>query len=84
MPFGQGPHNCIGMRFAMLEAKLAMARILKSYILKPSPKTQEPIRCDPIYAVSYVKGGLHIKIEKRYWKICSWDHCKFTFESALA
>ena len=66
MPFGQGPHNCIGMRFAMLEAKLAMARILKSYVLKPSPKTQEPIRCDPIYAVSYIKGGLHIKIEKRY------------------
>jgi len=66
MPFGQGPHNCIGMRFAMLEAKLAMARILKNYVLKPSPKTQEPIRCDPIYAVSYIKGGLHIKIEKRY------------------
>ena len=65
MPFGQGPHNCIGMRFAMLEAKLAMARILKSYVLKPSPKTQEPIRCDPVYAVSYIKGGLHIRIEKR-------------------
>merc|ERR1712029_1127543 len=59
-PFGQGPHNCIGMRFALLEAKLAMTRILKRYTILPSEKTKEPVRIDPVSAISYAKDGLYL------------------------
>jgi len=40
LSFGQGPHNCIGMRFALEEIKLAMARILKEYTLEPCSETK--------------------------------------------
>ena len=65
MPFGQGPHNCIGMRFALLEAKLAMSKILKRYTILPSQKTKEPIRIDPTFLVTYAKDGLYVKLERR-------------------
>ena len=68
LPFGQGPRGCIGMRFALLEAKLALASIIRKYNLSPSSKTQEPLELDPTTAIAYVKHGLYIKAEQRIWK----------------
>ena len=56
------------MRFALLEAKLALASIIRKYNLSPSSKTQEPLELDPTTAIAYVKHGLYIKAEQRIWK----------------
>ena len=55
------------MRFALLEAKLALASIIQRYHLTPSDKTADVLEQDPKTVMPYAKGGLHIKLERRNW-----------------
>lgn len=39
-PFGYGPRICIGMRFALLEAKMVIARLVSRYRFEPGPRSK--------------------------------------------
>ncbi|CAG2178626.1 unnamed protein product [Oppiella nova] len=64
LPFGAGPRNCIGMRFALLEAKLGLAHIIRKYRFFRTPNTDVPL----IYKRSFLLASpkrLLVGIEKR-------------------
>jgi cytochrome P450 len=63
--FGQGPRACIGMRFALLEAKVATIAVLSRFSFKPGTKTKEPLVLEPETTLAWPKGGLWVRIEKR-------------------
>nr|XP_042124012.1 cytochrome P450 3A9 [Peromyscus maniculatus bairdii] len=44
LPFGDGPRNCIGMRFALMNMKLALVRVLQNFSFQPCKETQIPLK----------------------------------------
>ncbi len=64
MGFGQGPRNCIGMRFAQLMAKMCLARLVADFELAPGPKM--PASLDMSMNINGMpKGGVWLKAKRR-------------------
>jgi len=47
IPFGAGPHGCIGSRLGILQLKLGIAHILKLYWVEVCERTVPEIRFNP-------------------------------------
>ncbi|XP_053669096.1 probable cytochrome P450 9f2 [Anopheles marshallii] len=46
LPFGIGPRNCIGSRFALMEVKAIIYYMLQEFSFEPTPNTQIPLRLE--------------------------------------
>ncbi|XP_076146051.1 cytochrome P450 3A27-like [Alosa pseudoharengus] len=46
MPFGLGPRNCIGMRFALISMKLAIVELLQRFTISTCAETEIPVELD--------------------------------------
>ncbi|KAJ2939788.1 hypothetical protein O0L34_g17980 [Tuta absoluta] len=65
MPFGMGPRNCIGSRFALLELKVLLYNLVLNFKFLRSPKTPDPIKLEPGSFTIKAKGGTIVRIEPR-------------------
>ncbi|XP_063053657.1 cytochrome P450 3A30-like [Engraulis encrasicolus] len=46
MPFGLGPRNCIGMRFALVSMKLGIVQLLQRFTIATCAETEIPLELD--------------------------------------
>lgn len=64
-PFGLGPRACIGMRFAQIESKLIISRVILNYKLITCEETDVPLTISCPIVIINPKNGVRIKAERR-------------------
>lgn len=64
LPFGAGPRNCIGMRFAQLMMKLALVEILQKFTLVTCKETDLPLVLG-VDGFTTPKNPIKLKLEPR-------------------
>lgn len=64
VPFGHGPHNCIGVRFAQMEMRMVLARMLKKYRLEVAPDTKIPP--EVIIKATLTCGDINVRVVSRH------------------
>jgi len=66
IPFSAGPRNCIGQKFAMLEMKSAISKVLRNFELLPADNEPKIV----LLAETILKSGsgVHVKIKDRKWE----------------
>ena len=67
MPFGHGPHACLGRRMAMAESRTVVRTLLRRFELRLDEQTRRK-GADPakIRVAVLMKGGLWVQAEARH------------------
>lgn len=63
LPFGDGPRNCIGMRFGELQTSIGVIQLLRHYRFKPSSRTLNPMVYLKKNFLIAADGGIHLTVE---------------------
>jgi len=65
MGFGHGPRNCLGMRFALIEAKLVVSSVLQNFEIISCEQTPEHLTPNINSLLGAPKEDLLVKVKRR-------------------
>lgn len=62
MPFGAGPHICIGERLGIVKVKIGLISFLRNHKVDICEKTPKVLQLDPKGVLLQAKGGIYCKL----------------------
>ena len=65
LSFGIGPRNCIGMKFAILELKIGLVKLIHKFEIHSTQNTAEKLEFEES-SVRVPKNGVHVIFKKRF------------------
>ncbi|CAG2115383.1 unnamed protein product, partial [Medioppia subpectinata] len=65
MPFGTGPRNCVGMRFALMEAKTAIVQLIRRFQFRRSVNTTIPLKFKKFNFILDAEKDIKIEMQIR-------------------
>ena len=65
LPFGLGPRNCVGMRFALLEMKLTLVKFMSKYSVYATHETPAKVKFTEGGNVRVFKNPYNLMIKPR-------------------
>ncbi|XP_070827573.1 thromboxane-A synthase [Chaetodon trifascialis] len=64
LPFGAGPRNCVGMRLAQLEMKMALVHLFRRFTVVACSETKVPLELQSSSTLG-PKNGIFVRIQRR-------------------
>ncbi|XP_055845082.1 probable cytochrome P450 28d1 [Episyrphus balteatus] len=64
-PFGDGPRICLGMKFALIQTKAAIAEIVRNFNIKLNPRTNKDNKLKANAFLGELDGGVWLDFEER-------------------
>ncbi|XP_062133730.1 cytochrome P450 6a2-like [Drosophila sulfurigaster albostrigata] len=64
LPFGDGPRNCVGMRFGQMQTRIGLAQLIKNFKFSVCDKTDIPLIYNTKSVVLGTVGGIFVRIER--------------------
>lgn len=64
LPFGEGPRSCLGLRFGLMQVKIALIMLLKEFKFSPSPQTTIPMKLSLKTSLLSPANDMWLQVEK--------------------
>ncbi|CAF3641206.1 unnamed protein product [Adineta steineri] len=74
MGFGAGPRQCTGMRFALMEIKSCLTRLIKEYIIKPTGEEPYKLNIHEKFLIMPEKKLIHVLLILIILKTKAYDY----------
>uniref|UniRef100_A0A182XXB4 Uncharacterized protein n=1 Tax=Anopheles stephensi TaxID=30069 RepID=A0A182XXB4_ANOST len=74
LPFGDGPRQCLGMRFALMQVKRGLFEVITRYEISINAKTQQPLKLDPkTFIMLLILVGAGVALVGLVYLFLTWE-----------